>query len=52
MTFSAQDKDFLWVHMIGYPFVSLEKRSGLIINGGRVKERKVSDARRADVQSA
>lgn len=37
--------------MINYPFLILEKRSGLMIGGGRVKERKFSDVRRADVGS-
>lgn len=50
---TLKTEDFLGVYMIDYPCVSPKKRTGLMVGGGRARERKLSNAkRRADLGSA
>ena len=43
---TLKTEDFLGIYMIDYPCVGPRKRTGLMVGGGRVRERKLSNARR------
>lgn len=43
---TLKTEDFLGVYMIDYPCVSTKKRTGLMVGGRRVRERKLSNSRR------